>query len=118
MCRVVDTRTDQGKTGAFGPPYLGAYSQRNFPISSGACSVPSAAQVYSLNVTVIPKGPLDFLSIWPAGQPYPGVSTLNSPNGVTLANAALIQAGTGGAITVVAGKPTELIIDVNGYFAP
>lgn len=118
MCRVVDTRTDQGKTGAFGPPYLGAYSQRNFPISSGACNVPSTAQVYSLNVTVIPKGPLDFLSIWPAGQPYPGVSTLNSPNGVTLANAALIQAGTGGAITVVAGKPTELIIDVNGYFAP
>ncbi len=39
-------------------------------------------------------------------------------NGVTLANAALIQAGSGGAITVVAGKPTELIIDVNGYFAP
>ena len=117
-CRVVDTRSDQGKTGAFGPPRLEAYSQRDFPIASSDCNVPTTAQAYSLNMTVIPPGPVDFLSMWPAGGSYPGASTLNSPAGRMIANAALIPAGTNGAITVVTGKPTHLVIDINGYFAP
>jgi hypothetical protein len=116
-CRVADTRSSQGKTGAFGPPALTGYARRDFPIA-GVCDVPSSARAYSLNVTAIPRGPLDFLSVWPAGQPYPYVSTLNSPLGLTIANAAIVPAGTGGAISVVTGNPTELIIDVNGYFAP
>ncbi|MBS1872221.1 MAG: SBBP repeat-containing protein [Acidobacteria bacterium] len=116
-CRLVDTRSDQGKTGAFGPPRLEAYSQRDFPVAS-YCGVPATAQAFSLNMTVIPPGPVDFLSMWPAGGYYPGASTLNSPGGRMIANAAFIQAGTNGAITVVTGKPTDLVIDVNGYFAP
>lgn len=117
-CRVADTRAGQGKTGAFGPPALVAYSTRDFPIASGGCRIPQSAQVYSLNITVVPAGPLDFLSAWPSGSPFPGVSTLNSPKGITLANAALIQAGNGGAVSIVAAKATDIIIDVNGYFAP
>jgi hypothetical protein len=117
-CRVVDTRVGQNKAGAFGPPGLAAYSSRDFPILSGGCGIPATAQAYSLNMTAAPQGPLSFLSTWPAGQPYPNVSTLNSPGGGTLANAAIVPAGTNGAITVVAGNPTDLIIDVNGYFAP
>ena len=69
-------------------------------------------------MTVVPHGPLAFLSAWPAGQSYPGVSTLNSPDGYVIANAAIVPAGTGGAITVLAGNPTDLIIDIIGYFAP
>src|SRR5581483_5844292 len=60
---------------------------------------------------------LDFLSAWPTGQPYPGVSTLNSLDGSTLANAAIIPSGTNNSITAVGGQATDLIIDVNGYFA-
>lgn len=77
-----------------------------------------AAQAYSLNVTAVPAGPLDYLSIWPTGQSYPGVSTLNSPRGRTIANAAIVPAGSNGSITVQSGKTTEFIIDINGYFAP
>jgi hypothetical protein len=117
-CRVVDTRPDQGKTGAFGPPALQAYSTRNVPVMTSNCGVPPTAAAYSLNVTVVPEGPLDFLSVWPADQPYPGVSTLNSPKGTTIANAAIVPAGANAAISVVAGNPTHLIIDINGYFAP
>ena len=117
-CRVADTRAGQGKTGAFGPPNLGAYTSRDFPILGGGCGVPVAAQAYSLNVTAAPIGPLDFLSMWPAGQAYPGVSTLNAPNGNLIANAALVPAGSGGAVTMVAGNATNVIIDINGYFAP
>lgn len=117
-CRVVDTRADQGKAGSFGPPGLAASAARTFPITASGCGVPAAARAYSLNVTAVPPGPLDFLSVWPTGQAYPGVSTLNSPAGRTIANAAIVAAGSSGSITVAAGKATELIIDINGYFAP
>ncbi len=117
-CRIADTRASQSFTGAFGPPSLGAYTYRNFPIQSSSCGIPATAQAYALNMTVVPQGPLSFLSAWPAGQPYSGVSTLNSPNGGVIANAALVPAGTGGEITVITGNPTDLIIDIVGYFAP
>lgn len=116
-CRVADTRPEQNKTGPFGPPALAPYVSRDIPVRA-ACGVAANAQAYSLNVTVVPSGPLDFLSIWQAGQPYPSVSTLNSPAGRVIANAAIVPAGSNGSITVVAGKPTHLIIDINGYFAP
>jgi hypothetical protein len=51
------------------------------------------------------------------GLAYPGVSTLNSSDGIALANAAIVPAGTNGDIDVVAGNPTDLIIDINGIFA-
>ena len=116
-CRVVDTRSG-GKSGLFGPPELGGYASRDFPLLMGGCNIPQAAQAYSLNLTAVPQGHLDFLSVWPTGQGYPGVSTLNSPDGTVMANAAIVPAGSNGAITVLAGNPTDLIIDINGYFAP
>jgi len=117
-CRVADTRASQPFTGALGPPGLAANLARDFPIAAGACGIPATAQAFSLNMTVVPQGPLSYLSVWPTGQPYPNVSTLNSPGGTTLANAAIVAAGTNGSITVLAGNPTDLIIDINGYFAP
>jgi hypothetical protein len=117
-CRVADTRTSQNFTGAFGPPSLAASTERNFPIQSSQCGIPATAQAYALNMTAVPQGPLGFLSTWPTGQTYPGVSMLNSSNGNIIANAAIVPAGTAGAITVVAGNPTDLIIDIVGYFAP
>ncbi|MEO8370923.1 MAG: hypothetical protein ABI806_17200 [Candidatus Solibacter sp.] len=113
-CRIADTR---GAAGTFGGPALGASTERNFPIT-GVCGIPASAQAFALNMTVVPSGPLGFLSAWPAGQGQPGSSTLNAPTGAITANAAIVPAGTGGAITVVATNPTNLIIDINGYFAP
>ena len=117
-CRVADTRAGQGFTGAFGPPSLAMDTTRNFPIQASPCGIPATALAYALNMTAVPQGPLGFLSTWPTGEPYPGVSTLNSSNGGIIANAAIVPTGTGGAITVVAGNPTDLIIDIVGYFAP
>jgi len=109
-CRVTDTRSA-------GPP-LGANVARDIGIPSSSCGIPASAQAYSLNMTVVPPGPLAFLSTWPAGQPQPLVSTLNSFNGRIVANAAIVPAGTNGAISVSASNPTDLIVDINGYFAP
>jgi Chaperone of endosialidase len=117
-CRVMDTRSTQPFTGPFGPPSLAADVTRVVPMPISSCNIPSNAGAYSLNITAAPPGPLSFLSVWPAGQPYPGVSTLNDPiSGGVIANAAIIVAGTSGAIQMLASNPTDVIIDINGYYA-
>ena len=46
------------------------------------------------------------------------VSTLNNPTATNVANAAIVPAGTGGAISVYASQNTQLLVDIDGYFAP
>ncbi len=115
-CRVVDTRAGEGLSGAFGPPALASNTARDFPIAAGRCGIPATARAYSVNVTAVPLEPLGFLSMWPAGQPQPLVSTLNAPHGGVVANAAVVPAGANGSITVLATNRTDLVIDINGYF--
>ncbi len=112
-CRVVDTRDQNG---TFGGPAMGAGSVRSFPIAESPCGIPSAAQAYSVNVTVVPRGMLPYLTLWPAGRAQPLVSTLNSWDGEVVANAAIVPAGSDGSIDVFTAGPTDVIIDVNGYF--
>jgi uncharacterized repeat protein (TIGR03803 family) len=114
-CRVVDTRNQDGQ---FGGPPISSNGTRSFPIPQGACHIPASASAYSLNVTVVPQGPLGYLTIWPTGQTQPVVSTLNSPDGRVKANAAIVPAGMNGAVSVYVTDSTDLILDVNGYFAP
>jgi hypothetical protein len=66
----------------------------------------------------VPTGFLGYLTIWPAGVAQPLASTINSYLGVAVANAAIVSAGTNGAISVYATNPTDVILDVNGYFVP
>ncbi len=114
-CRVFDTR---GPAGTFGGPSFVGGDTRSFPIASSACGAPANAAAYSLNATVVPHGPLGYLSIWPTGQTQPVVSTLNSLDGTILANAAIVPAGTSGAVSFYAANATDVIVDINGYFAP
>jgi hypothetical protein len=114
-CRVADTRNP---VGTFGGPTMSGPGSRDFPIPAGACGIPATAQAYSLNVTVAPRGSLSFLTIWPAGQGQPFVSLLNSAGGRVLANAAIVPAGINGAVSVFVTDPTDVILDINGYFAP
>ncbi len=113
-CRIADTRD---AAGSFGGPYIGGGQTRDFPIVQSACNVPSSAGAYSLNYTAVPMGGLSYLSTWPAGQAKPLVSTLNAETGTVTANAAIVPAGTKGDVNVFATDNTNLVIDVNGYFA-
>ncbi|BDC52118.1 hypothetical protein F183_A44330 [Bryobacterales bacterium F-183] len=114
-CRVADTRNAVGPLGGLA---LASQETRSFPVRSSACGVPANAQAYSLNATVVPRGPFGFLTVWPSGQSQPVVSTLNALTGTVTANAAIVRAGTNGDISVFATDATDLILDINGYFAP
>jgi hypothetical protein len=114
-CRVADTRNPPGDLG--GPSLTGTV-ERDFPVLESTCNIPSGAKAYSLNFTAIPGGsPLAYLTVWPVGQTRPSVSTLNDLTGTIVANAAIVPAGTGGAVAVYPSNNTNLVIDVNGYFA-
>jgi hypothetical protein len=114
-CRVADTRNS---TGAFGGPSIAGGASRDFIIPNGACGVPSTALGYSFNVAVVPAGALAYLTLWPTGQARPGTSTLNSLDGRIKSNAAIVSAGTAGAVSVFASDTTNVILDINGYFVP
>ncbi|MGA3054034.1 MAG: YncE family protein [Candidatus Korobacteraceae bacterium] len=115
-CRVADTR---GPNGLLGGPRLIGGQERDFPVlAATACGIPATAQAYSFNLTAVPKSTLGYLTVWPAGQNQPIVSTLNAPTGVITANAAIVPAGENGDIAVFPSDDTDLVIDVSGYFAP
>jgi uncharacterized repeat protein (TIGR02543 family) len=113
-CRVVDTRNLDGEFG--GPPITGN-TYRSFPIPQNTtCNIPSSAAAYSLNVTVVPHGPLGYLTIWPTGEIQPVVSTMNSVDGRVKANAAIVPAGASGAVSVYVTQTSDVILDIDGYF--
>jgi hypothetical protein len=114
-CRVADTRNAAGPLGA---PSLQSKQSRTIPVTTSACDVPETAEAYSLNITAVPKGGLDYLSAWPTGQSQPYVSTLNAPTGTTTANAAIVPAGLNGSIDVYVSQAADVVVDINGYFAP
>ena len=108
-CRVVDTRNPPGA-----PPFSGA---QNTTVVGALCGADASAQAYVLNATVVPPGPVLYLSLWPEGQPQPNVSTLNALDGAVTSNMAIVPT-TNGSVSEYASGPTQLILDISGYFAP
>jgi DNA-binding beta-propeller fold protein YncE len=121
-CRVADTRKSDFPQG-LGTPHLSASTPRDFPVLESTCIPQNVNAVgYSFNITAIPYpdlgDPLSYLEVWPTGgEPAHPVSTLNNPTGTYVANAAIVEAGTGGEITAFASNDTDLAIDIDGYFS-
>ena len=86
-------------------------------IAATACSIPASAQTFVLSATVVPPGPLGFMTLWPQGQTQPGVSTLNALDAAVTSNLALVPTSNG-SISVFPSNPTHLVMDIFGYFAP
>jgi len=117
-CRLVDTR-QAGFPAGYGTPALVSGSPRNFGLSTDplCTGFPAGLVAYSLNITATNTLGPGFILIYPQGGAQPPVSTLNYNAGQTVANAAIVPAGAGGGVTVIAGvSGTDLIIDINGYF--
>ena len=113
-CRVIDTRS------ADAPPLVGG-QERDFAVQNSPC-IPQGRTInaYAFNVTVVPYPsgqPLHYLTVWPEGQTQPQVSTLNNGTATTVANAAIVPAGSGGGISVYASDSAQLVVDLDGYFA-
>ncbi len=106
-CRVLDTRSSSGAFNGLLAVAVGA----------SACAPPGTAQGYVLNATVLPPGPLNYLTLWPDGQTQPVVSTLNAADGAITSNMAIVPT-TDESIDAFSYNPTQLILDLSSYFAP
>jgi hypothetical protein len=119
-CRIADTRAGQGFSGAFGPPSLAgsAVPGRTFPIQSNTtCPIPSIAQAYSFNLTVVAPAPYGFITAYPTPGPLPLAATVDWAQSLIVGNAAIVPAGSNGSVDVYANANTDLVIDINGYYA-
>jgi hypothetical protein len=106
-CRVLDTR---GTSGAF-------QGELAINVGNSPCEVPNTAQGYVFNATVVPAGPLGYLTLWPDGQTQPVVSTLNASDGAVTSNMAIVP-NVNDSIDAYAEGLTQLILDISSYFAP
>jgi hypothetical protein len=108
-CRVLDSRNPAGTA-----PFSG---KKDVLVGGGSCGVPLGAQAFVLSATVVPPGPLGFLTLWPQGLTQPLAATLNALDAAVTSNLAIVPS-TNGSISAFASNPTHLILDVFGYFAP
>lgn len=113
--RMLDTRPPPNQVGPYTTPWPAAVN-RDVQIS-GNGGIPANAAAALLNVTVTDGTNHSFLSIWPAGQAAPLVSSLNWAPGITIPNSVTTKLNAAGAITVRnhAGT-THVIADVAGWY--
>ena len=115
-CRLVDTRNANGPLGG---PSLQGNQERDFPLLQSPC-IPQGITpaAYSLNFAAIPmNGTLNYLTAWQTGEPLPLAFTLTDPTGAVLADMGIVAAGSSGSIAVYPSNNTNLVIDINGFFA-
>jgi pseudomonalisin len=110
-CRVFDTRQSAS---------LAALTTTAFQVT-GACGIPSTAQVVSANLTIVAPTNGGYLTLFPAGAALPPTSTLNFRPGQTRANIAMTALGAAGQVDVYVGMSgtggsTNVLLDVNGYY--
>ncbi|HEV2493235.1 MAG TPA: hypothetical protein VG204_09215 [Terriglobia bacterium] len=85
-------------------------------VTASGCGAPSAA-AYIFNATVVPAGSLGYLTLWPQGETQPLVATLNAADGAITGNMAVVPTNNG-SISAWATDPTQLVLDIFGYFGP
>jgi hypothetical protein len=108
-CRIADTRLGSNE-----PLQPGATRTFNPAATAPECNVPAEARAHLVNATVVPPGPLAFLSLFPSPN-WTGSSTLNAYDGQVTANLAIVP-DTGQAIGVTSSNATHLVLDTLGYF--
>ena len=117
-CRIVDTRV--AVSDGFHQPNFSDGETRTFtlPASTDCTGLPATAGAWSLNVQFRPISLASYITLFPTGTTMPAVSTLTASPAAWVEDAAIVPAGTGGAIDVYCQFAGRVIIDINGYYGP
>jgi hypothetical protein len=115
--RLLDTRSGTGAARAKVPAH-GSVAVR-VTGSDGGRMPSSGVAALALNMTVTNAQGWGSLTVYPDGQKAPLASNVNFGAGQTIANAAVSPVGSDGYVRVVnnSGAPTDVILDVNGYYS-
>jgi hypothetical protein len=127
--RIADTRC----AGASPPPYC---ASENIPSANQSLAAPgpagtalvtvtgvgnvpsSGVSAVVLNVTAVDGTHGGFLTVYPAGATLPASSSVNFSLGAAVPNRVVVPVGTNGQVAIYnAFGTTDVIVDVNGYYA-
>jgi len=79
-------------------------------------TVPAGATAVALNITVVNPTSSGFITVWPCGVERPTTSNLNYVAGDVIPNGVIAPIGGNGAVCLFSLQPTELVVDVSGWF--
>jgi hypothetical protein len=114
--RITDTRSGSGQANAGGTISAGGSIDVQVTGVGGVPLTGVAAVV--LNATVTNTSKSSYLTAYPTGVSRPLASNLNWTAGQTVPNRVIVPAGAGGKVTFFNQQgSTDLVLDVNGYFA-
>ena len=119
-CRLMDTRASD-VVGPRAVP-LEASAVYTVPVwgSNGNCTIPTGATGLSMNVVAINPTAASYLTIFPADQPLPLASSLNSVAGqAPTPNAVTVAVSADGQVSFYNNAGTvDLAADIVGYYEP
>jgi len=84
---------------------------------TGVGGIPRDARAISANVTGNGAAADGYLTVWDCATKRPAVSTLNFSAGETVPNGAFIRLDASGGFCAYSSATTDLLVDINGYFA-
>jgi hypothetical protein len=84
--------------------------------TKAGATIPANASAVVVNITATGENSDGFITVWPCGTARPDASILNFQRGVDRANLSLAKVGADGKICLYSDTPTNLIVDVMGYF--
>jgi hypothetical protein len=114
--RIVDTRSGLGRGGV--PGKIGAGQVIVAKVTGVGGVLATGVESVVLNVTATNPTSPSFLSLWPSGEPQPGVSNLNFTSGQTVPNLVTVPVGDDGAVAVYNERgATDVIFDIAGYYS-
>ena len=119
-CRLVDTRVSPDFPYGDDVTRTYIFSTTSYYAGSGACGTIPAAAAYSISVQFQVTNQMAFLTVYPDDASLPTASTLVAyDTGLFYVNAAIVPTGaTDDGIDVYAQYGGQVVIDVNGYYAP
>lgn len=80
-------------------------------------AAPAGAAAVALNLTVAAATAAGFLTAYPCGAAMPTVSNVNFRAAETVAGAAFVPVGAGGAVCIFTNVPADVVVDLTGTFS-
>jgi hypothetical protein len=84
---------------------------------AGKAGIPADAVAVAVNLAAVDPVDAGYLSAFPCGGATPTTSTVNHDLRHATSNSAIVKLGTGGKICIYSMSPSDMIVDVTGWFA-
>lgn len=122
-CRIVDTRLVGGPIAANGSRSFAAFTASNFSFQGGDgtnCNLPANISALTVKITASHPQLNGYFTVYPSNEPKPLASSLNYIANIDTSNEShfrLCRPGCPTQFTVYTLWQSDVVIDVNGYFA-